>query len=139
MAVALRACGSGCYGWRLGGGCRDQRAGHAGRHGLRGRVVGETLALYMVILFRDLRRTLSPRRHTLTALLVEFGPAEVLDTFAVRPLAMPWGPCWSVTWRRVCWPANSPPTSSSTQWPSSATSWAGPPPRAAATRSRRTR
>ena len=54
--------------------------------------LGETLAFYMVILFRDLRRTLGPRRHTLTALLVEFGPAEVLDTFAVRPLAMYLGP-----------------------------------------------
>jgi len=54
--------------------------------------IGETLAFYVVILFRDLRRSLGPRRQTLTSLIVEFGPAEIADTIAVRPLAMYLGP-----------------------------------------------
>ncbi|MET0414781.1 MAG: hypothetical protein ABW022_02015, partial [Actinoplanes sp.] len=54
--------------------------------------LGETLAFYAVILFRDLRRSGTPRRQMLTGLLVEFGPAEIADTFAVRPLAMYLGP-----------------------------------------------
>ncbi len=48
--------------------------------------IGENLAFYAVILLRDLYR--GPRRNALRRLLIEFGPAEVLDTFAVRPLAM---------------------------------------------------
>jgi hypothetical protein len=54
--------------------------------------IGETLAFYVVIFIRDFRRSLGPRRQTLTSLLVEFGPAEIADTFAVRPLAMYLGP-----------------------------------------------
>ena len=54
--------------------------------------IGETLAFYVVILFRDFRRSLGPHRQTLTSLIVEFGPAEIADTFAVRPLAMYLGP-----------------------------------------------
>jgi ornithine decarboxylase len=54
--------------------------------------LGETLAFYAVILFRALRRSGTPRRQMLTGLLVEFGPAEIADTFAVRPLAMYLGP-----------------------------------------------
>ena len=54
--------------------------------------LGETLAFYAVILFRSLRRSGTSRRQMLTGLLVEFGPAEIADTFAVRPLAMYLGP-----------------------------------------------
>ena len=57
-------------------------------------VIAETVAFYTVLFIRDLRRR-STRRPggravwtTLRNLLVEFGPAELLDTFAVRPLAM---------------------------------------------------
>lgn len=55
----------------------------------------ETVAFYAVLFIRDLRHRSSTRRPssrtlwtTLRNLLVEFGPAELLDTFAVRPLAM---------------------------------------------------
>ena len=52
--------------------------------------IGETLAFYLVIVTRDVRRrpasTSVPR--TLRDLAVEFAPAEVLDTFVVRPAAM---------------------------------------------------
>jgi hypothetical protein len=55
----------------------------------------ETVAFYAVLFIRDLRHRSSTRRPsgralwtTLRNLLVEFGPAELLDTLAVRPLAM---------------------------------------------------
>jgi ornithine decarboxylase len=52
--------------------------------------IGETLAFYLVIVTRDLRRraarTSIPR--TLRDLAIEFAPAELLDTFLVRPAAM---------------------------------------------------
>jgi hypothetical protein len=54
--------------------------------------IGEGLAFYAVILFRELRRSIGPRRQTLARLMVEFGPAEIADTIAVRPLAMYLGP-----------------------------------------------
>jgi hypothetical protein len=57
--------------------------------------IAETVAFYTVLFVRDLRHRSSTRRPgdralwtTLRNLLVEFGPAELLDTFAVRPLAM---------------------------------------------------
>ncbi len=54
-------------------------------------VLGEGIAFYAVLFVRDLRR-----RHavlpTLRALLVEFGPAELLDTTLIRPGAMYLGP-----------------------------------------------
>ncbi len=56
--------------------------------------IAETVAFYTVLFVRDLRHR-STRRPgdralwtTLRNLLVEFGPAELVDTFAVRPLAM---------------------------------------------------
>jgi hypothetical protein len=51
---------------------------------------GEAAAFYAVILVRDLRATPAGRdlRGTARRLLVEFGPAEVLDTLLLRPLAM---------------------------------------------------
>jgi fructose-specific phosphotransferase system IIC component len=54
--------------------------------------IGETIAFYAVILGRDLRRSRGTRRRTITGVMVEFGPAEIADTFAVRPLAMYLGP-----------------------------------------------
>jgi hypothetical protein len=56
--------------------------------------IGEAVAFYAVLFVRDLRRgsTLPFRGRavwrTLRDLLVEFGPAELLDTLAVRPVAM---------------------------------------------------
>jgi hypothetical protein len=57
--------------------------------------IAETVAFYTVLFVRDLRHWSSTRRPgdralwtTLRNLVVEFGPAELLDTFAVRPLAM---------------------------------------------------
>ena len=76
-------------------------AGAAGRFGgattttVFAAVIAETVAFYTVLFVRDLRHRSSTRRPggralwtTLRNLLVEFGPAELLDTFAVRPLAM---------------------------------------------------
>jgi hypothetical protein len=54
--------------------------------------VGDGVGFYGVLFVRDLRR--QPRRsrgrlaRTVRALVVEFGPAELLDSFVVRPLAM---------------------------------------------------
>jgi hypothetical protein len=55
--------------------------------------IGETVAFYAVIVIRDLRRRPGHpgrrvTRRTLRNLLLEFGPAELLDTAVVRPLAM---------------------------------------------------
>jgi hypothetical protein len=56
--------------------------------------VGEAVAFYAVVFIRDLRRRKRQRPgaragwRTLRDLLTEFGPAELLDTFAARPLAM---------------------------------------------------
>jgi ornithine decarboxylase len=52
--------------------------------------IGETIGFYAVILVRDLRGRRGDRAGLRTArgLLVEFGPAELVDTFAARPLAM---------------------------------------------------
>lgn len=52
--------------------------------------LGEGIAFYAVILVRDMSRRRGPDGggRILRRLLLEFGPAELLDTFAVRPLAM---------------------------------------------------
>ena len=59
--------------------------------------LGEGLAFYAVVIVRELRAERSaarPRsiRRLLADLLREFGPAEALDSFALRPLAMFAGP-----------------------------------------------
>ena len=59
--------------------------------------LGETVAFYGFVVARELRaeRRSGGGRSTsraLSDLLVEFGPAEVIDTLAVRPLAMYVGP-----------------------------------------------
>jgi ornithine decarboxylase len=59
--------------------------------------LGETVAFYGFVVVRELRaeRRSSAARSSsraLSDLLLEFGPAEVLDTLAVRPLAMYVGP-----------------------------------------------
>jgi hypothetical protein len=53
--------------------------------------IGDGVGFYGVLFVRDLRR--QPRRRgriasTLRGLAMEFGPAELLDTLLVRPLAM---------------------------------------------------
>jgi len=55
--------------------------------------LGDGVGFYTVLFVRDLRRRPGPPRGravgaTMRDLLVEFGPAEVLDTLLVRPLAM---------------------------------------------------
>lgn len=65
--------------------------------GAVGGTVGEGLAFYAVVVVRELRSeraTAAPRslRQVLLDLLVEFGPAEALDSLLVRPLAMYVGP-----------------------------------------------
>jgi hypothetical protein len=65
--------------------------------GAVGGTVGEGLAFYAVVIVRELRSeraTAAPRslRQVLVDLLVEFGPAEALDSLLVRPLAMYAGP-----------------------------------------------
>ncbi|MHA6781151.1 type III PLP-dependent enzyme [Pseudonocardia saturnea] len=59
-----------------------------------GGVLGEGLAFYGFVVVRELRTARDGRRlrRVLSDLLVEFGPAEVLDTVAVRPAAMYVGP-----------------------------------------------
>jgi hypothetical protein len=59
--------------------------------------LGEGVAFYAVVVARELRAERSaarPRstRQLLADLLREFGPAEALDSFALRPLAMYAGP-----------------------------------------------
>lgn len=59
--------------------------------------LGEGVAFYAVVVARELRAERSaarPRgvRRVLADLLAEFGPAEALDSFALRPLAMYAGP-----------------------------------------------
>jgi hypothetical protein len=53
---------------------------------------GDGIGFYGVLLVRDLRRQPKGSRgrlgRTLRGLVVEFGPAELLDSFVVRPLAM---------------------------------------------------
>ena len=65
--------------------------------GAVGGTVGEYLAFYAVVVGRELRAeraTAAPRslHQVLVDLLVEFGPAEALDSLLVRPLAMYAGP-----------------------------------------------
>jgi hypothetical protein len=54
--------------------------------------VGDGVGFYGVLLVRDLRRQPKGSRgrvaRTLRGLVLEFGPAELLDSFVVRPLAM---------------------------------------------------
>ena len=54
--------------------------------------IGDGVGFYGVLLVRDLRRRPPGQRRrlasTLRGLLLEFGPAELLDTIVVRPLAM---------------------------------------------------
>jgi hypothetical protein len=54
--------------------------------------IGEAVAFYAVVVVRDLRQRRAGPLRTLRDLTVEFAPAELLDTFAVRPLAMYLGP-----------------------------------------------
>ena len=59
--------------------------------------VGEALAFYAVVVAQELRgeRAIAgprPLRRILLDLLAEFGPAEAVDSFALRPLAMYAGP-----------------------------------------------
>jgi DNA-binding SARP family transcriptional activator/tetratricopeptide (TPR) repeat protein len=60
--------------------------------------IGEAIGFYAVIIGRDLRReratSARPRSvpRTVRDVLVEFGPAELVDTFGARPLAMYLGP-----------------------------------------------
>jgi ornithine decarboxylase len=69
-------------------------AGAAG--GAVGGTIGEFVAFYGFVVTRDVRTARSSgnrdTRRVLRDLLVEFGPAEVLDSLAVRPLAMYAGP-----------------------------------------------
>ncbi len=64
--------------------------------GAVGGTIGEFVAFYVFVVTRDVRTArLSGDRNTrrvLRDLLVEFGPAEALDSLAVRPLAMYAGP-----------------------------------------------
>ena len=48
--------------------------------------IAETVGFYAVMLVRDLAR--QPLLPTLRGMLVEFGPAEILDTLVVRPVAL---------------------------------------------------
>jgi len=54
--------------------------------------IGDGVGFYSVLFVRDLRRRPAGRRGRLAAtvrgLVLEFGPAEVLDSLLVRPLAM---------------------------------------------------
>jgi hypothetical protein len=55
--------------------------------------VGDGIGFYLILFVRDLRRERSVGRgragaRTLGGLVMECGPAELLDTFLVRPLAM---------------------------------------------------
>ena len=61
--------------------------------------LGETIVFYAVMLVRDLRGWPAGSRRsgrailaTLRGLMLEFGPAEVLDTVLIRPAAMYLGP-----------------------------------------------
>jgi selenocysteine lyase/cysteine desulfurase len=56
--------------------------------------LGETVAFYVTILIRDLRARPADRpvRVVLRGLVIEFGPAEALDTALLRPAAMYLGP-----------------------------------------------
>jgi hypothetical protein len=54
--------------------------------------MAENIGFYGVVLIRELRD--HAPRGALTRMLVEFGPAEVLDTFVIRPLAMGLGAHW---------------------------------------------
>ena len=64
--------------------------GHAGATALSA-AIGESVLFYVYLFTRDLRRE---RRVMLTVrnLMLEFGPAELLDGFMLRPLAMYLGP-----------------------------------------------
>jgi hypothetical protein len=55
--------------------------------------IGDGVGFYLILFVRDLRRQRYAGRsrgvaRTLRDLVMEFGPAELLDTFLVRPLAM---------------------------------------------------
>jgi hypothetical protein len=52
----------------------------------------ETVAYYGVILALEWRRSGRPTLRSLRDLLIEFGPAELLDTFVTRPLLLAAGP-----------------------------------------------
>ena len=56
--------------------------------------LGEAVAFYATVVIRDLRGPPDnrPVRAVLRGLLIEFGPAEMLDTVLVRPAAMYLGP-----------------------------------------------
>jgi hypothetical protein len=49
--------------------------------------LGETFSFYAVVFARD-HRPPARVRHTLRDVVFEFGPAELIDSAAVRPLAM---------------------------------------------------
>jgi hypothetical protein len=54
--------------------------------------IGDGVGFYSVLFVRDLRRrpagTRGRRAATVRGLVMEFGPAELLDSFVIRPLAM---------------------------------------------------
>ncbi|MEV7629283.1 hypothetical protein [Actinoplanes sp. NPDC089786] len=54
--------------------------------------VAETFGFYGVILGLEWRRAGRPTLRSLRSLLVEFGPAELIDTFVTRPLLLAAGP-----------------------------------------------
>ncbi len=63
-----------------------------------GGTIGEALFFYGFVVLRDVRG--NPRHSlllTLRNLAVEFGPSEVVDTAAVRPLPCTSDRCWSET------------------------------------------
>ena len=79
----------------LGAGVADRFGASAAATAFAG-TIGEGLAFYAVIIVRDLRARPPGHDRALVRVLrdvsLEFGPAEVLDTVAVRPLAMYLGP-----------------------------------------------
>jgi hypothetical protein len=94
--------------------------------------IGEGLGYYLCIAIRDLRhydalhrRHGSPRRlwrtgtRTARDMLIEFGPAELVDSFLARPFFMYLMPTLLQTSPRAFSWASSPLTSSSTASPSS--------------------
>ncbi|HEY6596098.1 MAG TPA: hypothetical protein VI011_18660, partial [Asanoa sp.] len=96
LGAQVRAGRGGRHARRVG----ERRAGRAVRWtGGRGdlRHIGETIAFHGFVVARELRveRASGAGRsagRVLADLVVEFGPAEMLDSLAVRPLAMYVGP-----------------------------------------------
>ena len=62
-----------------------QKLTHNSAAAAYGAAVGDNLAYYGLLLVRDLRARTGSVPVAIRALLVEFGPAEVLDSMVVRP------------------------------------------------------